>query len=54
MVDVFMHDGMTSVGAPLPQLPQLVLGVLAFFIGTDASVDSYAHEHGSFFHECSG
>src|SRR5262245_39381878 len=47
MVDVFMHNGMTSVGAPLPQLPQLVLGVLAFLIGTDASVDSYAHGHGS-------
>jgi hypothetical protein len=27
----------------LPQLPQLVLGVLTFVIGTDASVDSYAH-----------
>jgi hypothetical protein len=27
----------------LPQLPQLVFGVLTFVVGTDASVDSNAH-----------
>src|SRR5262249_21424477 len=47
VVDVFMHDRMTGVGAPLPQLPQLVLRVLAFVVGTNAGVDSYAHKHGS-------
>jgi hypothetical protein len=43
MVDVFLHHRMASVGAPLPQLPQLVLRVLAFVVGRDAGVDSYAH-----------
>jgi hypothetical protein len=43
MVNVLVHEFVASAGAPLPQLPQLVLGVLAFVIGTDASVDSYAH-----------
>ena len=43
MVDVFVHELVASAGAPLPQLPQLVLGVLAFVVGADAGVDSYAH-----------
>jgi hypothetical protein len=47
VVNVFVRDGMAGVGAPLSQLSKLVLGVLAFLIGTDASVDSYAHGHGS-------
>src|SRR5262249_60091199 len=34
--------------APGAQRAQLVLRVLAFLVGTDASVDSYAHKHGSF------
>jgi hypothetical protein len=37
---------MTTVpgaGASSTQLPELVLRVMAFVIGADASVDSYAH-----------
>ena len=43
MVNVLVHEFVASAGAPLPQLSELVLRVLAFVISTDASVDSYAH-----------
>jgi hypothetical protein len=43
MVDIFVHELMASAGTPLPQLPQLVLGILAFVVSADASVNSYAH-----------
>src|SRR6516165_2684534 len=43
MVNVLVHELVASAGAPLPQLPQLVLRILTFVVGTDASVDSYAH-----------
>jgi hypothetical protein len=42
-VNVFVGELVASASAPLPQLPQLVLRVLAFVVGADASVDSYAH-----------
>ena len=42
-VHILMNELVASTGAPLPQLPQLVLGILAFVVGTDASVNSYAH-----------
>src|SRR6516162_10412093 len=43
MVNVLVHQLVAIAGAPLPQLPQLVLRILTFVVGTDASVDSYAH-----------
>src|SRR5262249_11523811 len=43
MVNVLVHELVASAGAPLPQLPQLVLRILTFVVGTDASVDTYAH-----------
>jgi hypothetical protein len=43
VVDILVYDLVAGAGAPLPQLPQLVLGVLAFVVGADASVNSYAH-----------
>jgi len=33
VVDVFMREFVASAGAPLPQLPQLVLRILAFVVG---------------------
>jgi hypothetical protein len=43
VVDVFVRDGVTGVGTPLPQLSQLVLRVLAFVVGADSSIDRDAH-----------
>src|SRR5262245_41106791 len=43
MVNILVHELVASGGAPLPQLPQLVLGILAFVVSADTSVNGYAH-----------
>jgi hypothetical protein len=46
VVDVFMHDGVASVGAPCAQLAQLVLGVLALIVGANAGVNRNTYING--------
>src|SRR6516162_5647103 len=43
LVDILVNDLVPDAGAPLAQLAQLVLGILAFVVGTDPRVNSYAH-----------
>ena len=43
VVNVFVGDLVAGASAPLAQLAELVLGILAFIVSGDASVDSYAH-----------
>src|SRR5262249_61294415 len=43
MFNVLMHELVASAGAPLAQLSELVLGILAFVVGRNSCINSYAH-----------
>src|SRR6516164_1815929 len=43
MVNVLVHELVAIAGAPLAQLSELVLGMLAFVVGRNSCINSYAH-----------